>query len=763
MEELQNANTYKTQPNQIFFGLDIGTRSVIGTIATIEDELVRIIDVESVEHPKRAMIDGQIEDIAQVSRVAALVKERLEQRLGYQLTRVNVAAAGRALKTHQTSAQIELDFHVHIDKPLINQLEMKAITAANEEMVIANQEFDRSQFYCVGYSVMKYYLDDYPISTLLGHKGGIAKVDMIVTFLPNEVVESLYAAMNSIELQIESLTLEPIAAMNAVIPHELRMLNLALVDIGAGTSDIAISNDGSVVAYAMATVAGDEITESLTHEYLVDFQTAERIKQDLSLNSNTISFTDILGNDYNVQSNEVTEIIEPALQHLCTVICDKIIEVNGKSPSAVFLVGGASKIPNICEHVSEMLGIDIRKVAVGGNKPLKKLIVTDCDVFTPEFVTPLGIAITAATTRSTEDLIVSINGEKISMFKRSGVTVMDLLLSNGYRYSQMIGTSGKNIIYTLNGEKTIARGSIPTAAVIMLGDKPASLFMTVNGGDEVQITPAISGNDAKIIIDDIVNPLDKFNVTLNDEIFTVGTSALINGEHPVTGQPILNNDNVKTTTILTLDDLCNRIELRQDGYNFFINGLQVESSYMLKSGDIIRYELPPIKAETPPAAENEPVDEARTVSESTATLDARSEKTLDEINALLMKQRITKEAPKPPVPPRAPAPPPTPTPPTPTPKTATKATPVDEDTVAGEAAEDTVPSQPILITLNGRRTTLLPKEDGGKYIFLDMLNLVKIDATKPEGNIILRLNGEDAGYLMEISTGDTIDIFWDKT
>lgn len=743
MDDLQTPATHKTQPNQIFFGLDIGTRSVIGTIATSEGELVRIIDVESVEHPKRAMIDGQIEDIAQVSRVAALVKERLEQRLGYQLTRVNVAAAGRALKTHQTTAQLELDFHTPIDKSLISQLEMKAITAANEEMAASHQSFDISQFYCVGYSVMKYYLDDYQISTLLGHKGSVARVDMIVTFLPNEVVESLYAAMNSIELQVESLTLEPIAAMNAVIPNELRMLNLALVDIGAGTSDIAISSDGSVVAYAMATVAGDEITETLTHEYLVDFQTAERIKQDLSLNSNIISFTDILGNDYNVQANEVTEVIEPALQHLCTVICDKILEVNGKSPSAVFLVGGASKIPNICEHVSTLLGIDIRKVAVGGNKPLKKLIVTDCDVFTPEFVTPLGIVITATTARSTEDLIVSINGEKISMFKRSGVTVMDLLLSNGYRYSQMIGTSGKNIIYTLNGEKTIVRGSFPTAAVIMLGDKPASLFMAVNGGDEVIITPAICGTDAKIIIDDITSSLDQFEVTLNDEIFTVGTSAIINGEPAVSGQAIANNDNVETTTIQTLGAICQKIGLNQDRYNFFVNDKSAEWDYLLKSGDVIRYELPPIKVDVPPVeVAQEETQSAKVEPEIKPRQEASSAKTLDEINALLGKQRVAKEATKPHEAPKAPI--------------------ANEESEEKPEKEAPPLSHPILITLNGRQVRLAPKEDNGRYIFLDMLNLVKIDPTKPEGNIILRLNGKEAGYLMEISSGDTIDIYWDK-
>lgn len=64
--------------------------------------------------------------------------------------------------------------------------------------------------------------------------------------------------------------------MNAAIPAELRLLNLALVDIGAGTTDIAVCRDGSITGYTMATIAGDEITEALMRAFLIDFQTAER-------------------------------------------------------------------------------------------------------------------------------------------------------------------------------------------------------------------------------------------------------------------------------------------------------------------------------------------------------------------------------------------------------------------------------------------------------------------------------------------------------
>lgn len=85
---------------------------------------------------------------------------------------------------------------------------------------------------------------DIPYPPCWGMAAKTMEADVVATFLPGEVVESLYAAHAHLAgLQVASMTLEPIAAMNAAIPAELRLLNLALVDIGAGTTDIAVCRD----------------------------------------------------------------------------------------------------------------------------------------------------------------------------------------------------------------------------------------------------------------------------------------------------------------------------------------------------------------------------------------------------------------------------------------------------------------------------------------------------------------------------------------
>ena len=228
----------------IKFSLDIGTRSVIGSAGIVKGTKIDVIKECYIEHHERAMLDGQIHDISLVTKTVKSVIQNLENELNVKLEKVNIAAAGRFLKTVNSKAELDLNKDESINSEWIKTLELKAIKEAEES--IAKEVV--GELYCVGYSVVNYYLNGYIISNLLGHKGENISVEIIATFLPKSVVDSLYSVMDKCGLRVSSLTLEPIAAIEAVVPQKLRLLNIALVDIGAGTSDIAISADQSIVA-----------------------------------------------------------------------------------------------------------------------------------------------------------------------------------------------------------------------------------------------------------------------------------------------------------------------------------------------------------------------------------------------------------------------------------------------------------------------------------------------------------------------------------
>ena len=99
----------KTQGKDLLFILDIGTRSVIGVAGRLQGEMLKVLCVESEEHSQRAVVDGQIQDIEQTAKIAGVVKDRMEKKLGLIFQEVHVAAAGRVLKTERAVCEMELD------------------------------------------------------------------------------------------------------------------------------------------------------------------------------------------------------------------------------------------------------------------------------------------------------------------------------------------------------------------------------------------------------------------------------------------------------------------------------------------------------------------------------------------------------------------------------------------------------------------------------------------------------------------------------
>lgn len=807
---------YPPLPEDCVFALDIGTRSVIGIVGRQHDQLFEVMAAEMREHPQRAMIDGQIEDIRQVARIAGMVKDALEERLGFSLTRVNVAAAGRALKTDRAEFSLELSGEP-VTSRQVYDLEMGAISRIREQ--VSAQRDDSLSYYCVGHSVVRYYLDDYPFSTIVGHKGTRARADVIATFLPAEVIDSLCAAMAIIGCEISHLTLEPIAAMNAVIPAELRLLNLALVDIGAGTSDIAVSENGSVSAYTMATVAGDEVTEELIKKYLVDFQTAERMKHEAAAGQEEIAYQDILGFEYTVAIQEMITTLRPAVEALSNIICDKIREANGKPPAAVFLVGGGSLVPMLCDCVADNLGLDRKKVAVGGNNFIKRVAAGAEEVTGPEFATPLGIALTAVAEGSQHGFYLYINGNKTRIFRNEQITVMDALLLCGYRYHQLLGHNGRSITYQFNGKKQILRGGYLTPAKILLNGMEVSITAPVNNEDRIDVTPAQDGEDALLTLAMLEADPFELTVYLGGMPLKAGREVTVNESPAVPGQEIHDRDVVVSREILTLRDLCAQLGVAQDA--FLLNGEARDLDTLLANGDLLEPVTP-----TPPRREAEPRQQEASAAEPVAELPVEEpmeagpavvqefpvpvSTVTEEVSTAPEAEPVAETGPEQPPAVQEPAaavssktanwletinraweqaesaPAPQPEPQS-APAASTGGDWAEIVQRAWEAPEPEAESEPasepprepvqeqaappaapawggrsgIKITLNGESVWLDPKPHGG-YQFLDMLNLVDIDPTKPQGNIVLRLNGHNASYLDDIRNGDTVDIHWEN-
>lgn len=519
----------RIQPDNMVFALDIGTRSIIGMVGIVEENKVKIVAIDQEEHSERAMIDGQIENIEKVSALANKIKKKLETKLRVKLARVCVAAAGRALQTRRADFELELPGTQLIDDEIISRLEAGAIGKAEEAFEADNQaEGNARRFYLVGYTVCQYYLDQYPISNLKDHRGQHVKADLIATFLPSEVVESLYTTMNKIDLEVASITLEPIAAINAAIPENLRLLNLALVDIGAGTSDIAACTSGSVTGYTMATVAGDEITETIMKEYLVDFTTAETIKAQLD-EEEVLTFSNILGIEQKISRESMFQSIQHTSDLLCKEIAEKIMEINGGAPSALFLAGGGSKLAGLKEGLTEALGMDANRVAVAGNYFQANAYSEEYDLNNPVYATPIGIAISSGLNLINDSFRVILNNKPAKLFRSGSFTALNLLMMNGYQFRDILGRSGANVTVTVNNERRIFYGTAAQPASLLINKKEGKLSDIIHAGDTIDFIPAVHGIPAKAVLGDIEGAADAIELTINGKHASLKT-LLKNGD-----------------------------------------------------------------------------------------------------------------------------------------------------------------------------------------------------------------------------------------
>ena len=556
-------------PDDLVFGLDIGTRNVVGTVGYMSASGgFKAVAIVSKEHDTRAMLDGQIHDIGKVSEKIVEVKQDLEKKISRQLTEVCIAAAGRVLKTILLHEDFEFDSETKVDAETIYSLEMSAVEKAHTQINQGNPQYN---LYCVGYTTVKYYLNDYVINNLEGHKANKIGVDLIATFLPDEVVDGLYSAVENAGLSVASLTLEPIAAMNVAIPEQYRLLNIALVDVGAGTSDICLTRDGSVVAYGMIPAAGDEMTEIIAKEYLVDFAGAESIKLAVS-KKKTITFKDILGVPHKINSEDVKKLLSEQVDRITKSVADKICELNGGKPaSAVFVVGGGGKFPDFTTKLAGFLGIAKERVALRGEEVLTSIDFLMEDVKKdPLLVTPIGICINYYSQKN-NFIFATVNGDRVKLFDNNHLTVIDALMQAGVPNEALFPRRGKEIKFKINGKDKFLRGIVGEPAVILLNGKEANMNSKIEKNDMISITESTVGEQARVTISDLDEYKSNIDFFVNKVKITCPKFAYVNNKLEGPEYIIQDGDDVNMGNYYTLGQILSFMDISADGKVLKVN------------------------------------------------------------------------------------------------------------------------------------------------------------------------------------------------
>ena len=706
----------KKMAGKTVFGLDIGTRSIVGTVGYKKGDEFYCVAQRIKEHETRAMLDGQIHDIGKVGESIAQVKEELEKAIGRKLTEVCIAAAGRVLKTKTVQMKLEFPEVKEVTLEDIYTLKSMAVQKAYDEFGEVNQ--DGISFYCVGNTVIHYYMNDYQITNPEGHKASSIGADLIATFLPDDVIDGLYKAVEIAGLHVASLTLEPIAAIQVAIPEKYRMLNLALIDVGAGTSDICITNDGSIVAYGMIPSAGDGLTEVIAKHCLVDFDGAETIKRQLG-EKDEIEYEDIMGLPMTISSKEMLEVLDEPIRALADAAAEKILELNGDKPvSAVFVVGGGGKIPGYTDLVAEKLGIPKQRSAIRGKEVMGNIIFEEEVTKDSTLVTPLGICLNYYE-QSNNFIIVTFNDKRIKLYDNDKLSVVDAALQADFPNEKLFPRRGKTLHFTVNKKARSVKGQLGEAALITLGGREANIYTPIHENEIIKITESSEGAPGTMTIGGLPEFRDIISVQVQDKRLNVPKYAKVNGIFQSSYYDIQEGDDIEVLDYCTVGQLLEFMDvLVPEDQEILVNHKPADRETRVYENYLVSFQM---------KEQQEQIEDEESVGEN---LKSRSPEAIS-------------------------------------PEAEGMGTDISEmdgengsDQESSNAEKKIRPNHSFTVLVNGKPVLLTGKPE---YVYVDVFDRIDFDLSKPQGKgVVTKLNGRDAQYMEPLLENDVLEIYWEK-
>ena len=770
-------NETKVNGEELVFGLDIGTRSMVGTVGYRQGERFVVTAQEIRQHQTRAMLDGQIHDINRVAAAIADIRQSLQDKTGIKLDEVCIAAAGRVLKTMNVHADMDLDKERNVTKEDMSNLISLGIEQAFEDFQEKNDT--NMHFYCVGYSVVRYFLNGMWMGQPEHHKARTIGADIIATFLPDDVVDGLYSAVELAGLRVANLTLEPIAAIRVAIPEKFRLLNIAMIDVGAGTSDISITDDGSVTAFGMIPCAGDTLTELLAKTCLIDFTTAEMIKT-AAASQEEIVYEDIMGAEQTITAKEVIGICQPEIERMSKLAANAIKELNGgKSPSAVFIVGGGGKIKGFDELVAAELGLDPKRVALRGEEIMRDVDFPDDALRDSTIITPIGICLTYYE-QYNNFIYITFNGNRIKLYDNNKLTVTDAAMQADFTREGLFPRRGEELRYTVNGKNRVTKGEYGESAHVYVNGDEVSLSHNIKSNDVIVLEESTLGTPAQEKIADLIDYNGKIVVYLNGDEMPLPKPVKVNGTAVTEEYLIQNGDEIVVSSAYTYDEFFEYMGLSPEDMILFINGTKADDTMEVCASDQLEfknrkeYELKEIYKESHIELNSESGDSGSesgesgdSGSESAESGDSGADPGSEEHAG--PEDNAEPESKEPEI--RAA-------------ETDSAKTSVEESrqerrygtartdrtekadnreqkraAAAKEKEEPPVDAgKKIIVIVNQKPIVMRGKQS---YMFVDIFDYIDFDTSRMQGSgIVTLVNGKDAQYTQELYNGDKIDVYW---
>ena len=343
---------------KLIVGLDIGTSKVVAMVGEVAtDGSIKIVGLGS--HPSRGLKKGVVINIESTVQSIQRAVEEAELMAGCQIHSVYAGIAGshiRSLNSHGIVAIRDREVYAHDIERVIDAAQAVAIPADQKILHVLPQE---------------YIIDSQEgIKEPLGMSGVRLEAKVHVVTCAVNAAQNIEKCIRRCGLEVEEIILEQLASSYAVLTDDERELGVCLVDIGGGTTDIAVFTEGAIRHTGVIPIAGDQVTNDIAMALRTPTQYAEEIKiryacalAQLAGADETIKVPGVGERGARDLSRQaLAEVVEPRYDELFTLVQSELARsgYGDMLAGGIVLTGGTSKMEGAVELAEEIFHMPVR-------------------------------------------------------------------------------------------------------------------------------------------------------------------------------------------------------------------------------------------------------------------------------------------------------------------------------------------------------------------------------------------------------------------
>jgi len=341
----------------LIVGLDIGTTKICAIVGEVTDDGIDIIGIGT--HPSRGLRKGVVVNIETTVQSIRRAIEEAELMAGCEVNTVFTGIAGGHIKGINSQGVVA------VKNKEVRESDIQRVIDAAKAVAIP---LDREVIHVLP---QEFIIDDQGgIKEPLGMSGVRLEAKVHIVTAAVSSAQNIIKCANRTGLNVADIVLQPLASAKAVLTEEERELGVCLVDIGGGTTDIAIFHNGAIVHTGVIALGGNNLTSDVAIGLRTPAHEAEKIKQKWGTclpsrvnPEETIEVPSVGGRESRMIARQVlVDILEPRVEEIFQLVYREI-QRSGYAdliPAGVVITGGSTLLDGMPELAEEVLGLPVR-------------------------------------------------------------------------------------------------------------------------------------------------------------------------------------------------------------------------------------------------------------------------------------------------------------------------------------------------------------------------------------------------------------------